>query len=110
MSDSPALKFIVQYYTKVVGYPAMGRNDSGGRWYPEGAERVSCCDSIREPSRKYPFSYYKHCRSVKHIRNRILEHPIAVESAALAMTMETAPLHVNDTGLLFYVAKKLMGE
>ena len=110
MADSLSMKFILQYYTKIVGYQAMGRNDSGGRWYPDDYERASCCGSIREPSCKYPWSYYKHCRSAKHIRNRVLESPTDTQTIALAMTMETAPLHVNDTGLLLYVCKKLMGE
>jgi hypothetical protein len=110
MTDSPALKFIIQYYLKVTGYPATGRCDSGGRWYPEGDEKVSCCKSIREPSRSFPWSYYKHSKSAKHIRNRVLERPTMYESEALAMTMETAPLYVNYEGLLLYVCKKLMGE
>jgi hypothetical protein len=109
MSDTPALNAAVEYYdTK--GYIPAGQSDKGSRWYPSDCERASCCSSIREPSRAFPWSYYKHCMTKKHIRQRLLEYPLDYEVTALAMTMETAPLYMNDTGLLLYVCKKLMGE
>jgi hypothetical protein len=101
------MKAVLDYKMKVT---PTGKCDKGNRWYPGDEERASCCDSIREPSRSYPWSFYKHCWSRKHKRQLLLERPSELEREALAMTMETAPLHVNDTGLLFHVAKKLMGE
>jgi hypothetical protein len=42
-----------------------GRFDQAGRWYP--AQRHSCCDRIRGPSRAYPYSYLVHCRTLEHV-------------------------------------------
>ncbi len=44
-----------------------GSNDKGGRWYPSDGERQLCCQSVRSPSRGYPWSYMVHCRTAKHI-------------------------------------------
>lgn len=44
-----------------------GTFDSGGRWYPSEAEEHDCCGSIRNPSRAWPLSLNKHCRSIKHV-------------------------------------------
>ena len=44
-----------------------GHTDKGGRWYPSDEERAECCASIREPSRSYPWTFYKHCNSAKHL-------------------------------------------
>jgi len=110
MSDSPIMKFVLDYYQGGRVRP-VGKNDKGGRWYPSDTERASCCSSVRQPSRTWPFSLYKHCCTRKHIRQRILEEqPSDIERQALSMTLEDAPLHVNDTGLLLHVAKKLLGE
>ena len=63
--------------------------DTKGRWYPycledledmniveSEIEKASCCSMIREPSRKWPYSLMNHCRTKKHIRNRIIENII----------------------------------
>ena len=42
-----------------------GTFDQGGRWYP--AEALTCCGSIRTPSRAWPWSYMLHCRTVAHV-------------------------------------------
>ncbi|KON48494.1 hypothetical protein [Mariprofundus ferrooxydans] len=44
-----------------------GRFDNAKRWYPSASEERFCCDDIRPPSRAYPSSLNKHCRSIKHI-------------------------------------------
>lgn len=46
-----------------------GAFDKQGRWYPSEAERCGCCDTVRSPSRAYPYSYMLHCRTVGHIAN-----------------------------------------
>ena len=56
-------------------YVVTGRSDKAGRWYPDANEVRSCCTSIRQPTRSYPWSLYSHCRSIKHIRNWYLDHP-----------------------------------
>lgn len=48
-----------------------GRFDRAGRWYPSDLmEWADCCGKIRYPSRKWPFSYMVHCRSLTHICTR----------------------------------------
>lgn len=108
MPDSIALKATVEYCTEH-RRPA-GKNDSGGRWYPDEIEKASCCSGIRSPSRSYPWSFYKHCHSRKHVRQLIIESPSEEQRIAIAMTVEDAPLRVNGTGLLLHVAKKLLGH
>ena len=44
--------------------------DKQGRWYPSEYERCECCDKIRSPSRAFPYSYNRHCRSVEHVANK----------------------------------------
>ena len=44
-----------------------GTFDSAGRWEPTDNESQDCCDSIRSPSRAFPYSYMTHCRTVKHV-------------------------------------------
>jgi len=44
-----------------------GSFDSAGRWYPSDEERQECCRTIREPSRKWPYSLLVHCRSLRHV-------------------------------------------
>lgn len=45
-----------------------GYFDSAGRWYPHNM--CPCCESIRPPSRKYPYSLLKHCRSADHVASQ----------------------------------------
>lgn len=44
-----------------------GEFDSKKRFCPSAAERQSCCDSIRTPSARFPFSLMVHCRTIQHI-------------------------------------------
>ncbi len=46
-----------------------GKFDKGGRWYPSETEWQTCCGLIRTPSRMWPYSLMKHCRSVEHVAN-----------------------------------------
>lgn len=45
----------------------QGHFDRGGRWYPSEAETQPCCSSIRSPSRAWPHSLNRHCRTIRHI-------------------------------------------
>lgn len=45
-----------------------GKNDKAGRWHPDADERQDCCAEIREPSRAWPSSLYRHCCTYKHCR------------------------------------------
>jgi hypothetical protein len=44
-----------------------GTFDKAQRWYPTDDERRDCCQYIRSPTRSYPYSYMKHCRSAEHV-------------------------------------------
>jgi Uncharacterised protein family (UPF0158) len=44
-----------------------GTFDEGGRFYPSEKEARDCCATIRAPSRAFPFSLMKHCRTIKHV-------------------------------------------
>jgi hypothetical protein len=46
-----------------------GRFYKQNRFYPSEEERCSCCDGIRQPSARWPYSLMKHCRTVPHIAN-----------------------------------------
>jgi hypothetical protein len=44
-----------------------GTFDEGARFYPSEKEARDCCANIRAPSRAFPFSLMKHCRTAKHV-------------------------------------------
>ena len=46
-----------------------GTFDKADRWYPSSSEECSCCDYVRSPSRAWPLSLNKHCRSAEHCAN-----------------------------------------
>jgi hypothetical protein len=49
-------------------YHPSGRWDRAGRWYPDDAtEWRKCCDAVRPPSRRWPYSYLDHCRTAVHV-------------------------------------------
>ncbi len=50
------------------------------QWHPAPSERLSCCDLIRTPSRKYPFSLQDHCRTAFHIAELFGESEARVQS------------------------------
>lgn len=47
-------------------HPA-GTFDNGGRFYLADEEKCACCESIRNPSRAYPWSEMAHGRTLKHV-------------------------------------------
>jgi hypothetical protein len=44
-----------------------GHFDNKKRWEPSSIEHCECCDSIRTPSKAWPFSLMVHCRTAQHI-------------------------------------------
>ena len=50
------------------GKHPSGEFDNAGRWTPcADTEKQDCCESIRYPSRRFPYSLNKHCRTMLHI-------------------------------------------
>lgn len=47
-------------------HPA-GNLGKGGRWTPAPEERRSCCNDICRPSRAWPWTLNRHCRSLEHV-------------------------------------------
>jgi hypothetical protein len=49
-----------------LSHPA-GSFDRGSRWYPDDAgERQACCNTVRWPSRAWPYALMTHCRTLNH--------------------------------------------
>lgn len=44
-----------------------GKFDKQGRFYPSDTETCDCCRSVRSPSKRFPYSYMVHCRTITHI-------------------------------------------
>jgi len=44
-----------------------GTFDKAQRWYPSEEEHQPCCAVIRSPSRAWPYTLNKHCRSIEHV-------------------------------------------
>jgi len=77
------IPFAVQVYRarqSRSAHPA-GHFDKAGRWYPDSLETCPCCASIRTPSRAWPNSLNKHCRSIEHIANLCKVDPSALRKA-----------------------------
>jgi hypothetical protein len=60
-----------------------GKFDSAGRWYPSNSEVRDCCERIRSPSRRWPYSLMLHCRTAKHVKlcSTSLSEPSGLRSA-----------------------------
>jgi hypothetical protein len=43
-----------------------GTRDAAKRWYPDSSEHCECCEQVRQPSRSWPNSLYKHCLTLRH--------------------------------------------
>lgn len=62
---------VTEFILREQGYKSpVGFKDSGGRWFPRTSgvsEHRECCDKVRQPTRAFPYSLYKHCMSLKHV-------------------------------------------
>lgn len=47
-----------------------GTFDKQGRFYLAGRSEYSCCQSIRSPSKRFPYSEMKHGRTLKHVATK----------------------------------------
>ena len=59
-----------------------GRLDNAGRWYPTVFERKECCDHIRRPTRRFPWSLRDHCKTVKHVARLFEVDPVELRREA----------------------------
>ena len=94
---------------KTDGLLPNGETDRGGRWYPDEAEKASCCRTVRRPSRSWPWSLYKHCCTHKHQVTLYREQHSEEIEKAKKIILKDAPIHINDSSeLIKYVAEKLL--
>lgn len=47
-----------------------GTFDKQGRFYLAGRSEYACCQNIRSPSRRFPYSEMKHGRTLKHVATK----------------------------------------
>ena len=74
-----AVKLHLQYEARL--NRPEGTFDRAGRWYPAAGEVRSCCRVVRHPSRAHPYSYYRHCFTLKHIAQRFDLDPAVLRRA-----------------------------
>lgn len=95
----PDKKLFNEFVKKVQElYKPKGSTDRGGRWYPTNNETFECCGSIKSPSRAYPWTYYKHCFTIKHIKNYLKS--IGIKS------VKDLPLLINQNDYIGRAAKE----
>jgi hypothetical protein len=62
-----------------------GYFDSGGRWYPADDNTCPDCASVRSPSKRWPYSYLKHCRTANHVASVVGVDATNVKRVAKAL-------------------------
>ena len=60
-----------------------GDLDKAGRWYPDDL-LSALMDSVRSPTRSYPWSYMSHCRTKKFIKKCVEKYQFTSLEEALA--------------------------
>ena len=70
---------------------APGYFDKWGRWYPADDERQDCCDGIRAPSKCWPYTLLRHCRTQLHVATLCGVDRKALARAARDLRAEAMP-------------------
>ena len=68
-----------------------------GIWQPSDAERQTCCEKLRMPTRRWPYSLIQHCRTATHVAQLCDVPKAALKETALANRWETGYLPVYYT-------------
>lgn len=69
-----------------------GSFDDSGRWFPSNDEDCKCCSHVRSPSRNWPYSLIKHCRSRPHLQRLAEESPDLFADLTSYRRQEYVPL------------------
>jgi hypothetical protein len=80
-----------------------GQTDNANRWFPDKAERCSCCDQVRSPSRSWPWSLYKHCFTLEHKEHLFKaehEHVLAVKRWLAAQGIDITDCDLGATPMI----------
>ena len=76
-----------------------GTSDRARRWYPAPEERRACCDRVRPPSRAWPWSLWKHCRSLEHVARLVGADPAACRRVLAKAQAAKRPARTAPTDL-----------
>ena len=68
--------------------------DGGKRWYPDHS--LACCESIRTPSRAYPYSLLTHNRSLGHVARETGYTPAIFRTAVRRIVEEEKKGRLNN--------------
>lgn len=61
------------------------------KWYPSDNEWCSCCRSVHEPTRAFPYSLMQHCRTMAHV-----SHLYGVDSKELRKAVRATKAAMRD--------------
>jgi hypothetical protein len=62
------VKAVEEYEKRWLGIrKPQGDWDNAHRFFPDPEEMRACCRTIRDPSRAWPFSLWRHCFTIKHV-------------------------------------------
>lgn len=84
-----------------------GGFDSARRWFPKGRDKEVMAD-VRHPSRSFPFSYLKACKSIKHCAALFDADPAEVRRLAKQVRAEVdAEMLKGQAALSTTIAAKI---
>lgn len=93
-----------------LSYRTSGHSDRAGRYYTSEENICECCLSIRKPSRNFPYSQYRHEKSLRHAIKYYRKIYADDINRALVLCVEDAPLYINTTSpILLGVCRTLLG-
>ena len=94
--------FVRALTARLEGRRVEGRTDNGGRWYPSGIENAdNYTQNLRNPSRAWPWSYWKGAKTTKHTKALVClaiagsEVPADV-ARVVSDTLATLPSEVRE--------------
>lgn len=93
--------------------PLPGKFDNVGRWYPSENWEASCCNTVRYPSRRWPYSLLKHCITKKHIEIVLNENPDSkgiIEEAANHAGLPSPPKRACSDGFAYKAVACIDGK
>lgn len=81
-------------------YGPKGQRDRASRWWPVSSEESSCCQKVRPPSRRWPYSnsLQRHCNTNKH-RASLFGLPIWVVNAVERKLSSKPNMSIADLAL-----------
>lgn len=72
-----------------------GQTDTRRCFSPSPGEHRQCCDRIGAPSRRFPYSYWSHCCTARHVANLYGVNQAVIKSLAKMIRNHCIPLTVE---------------